>query len=626
MTMIRPILSVVMMSSFALSTVAQNVAINADGAAPAASALLDIDAGALPANNKRGLLVPRLALTAANVALPVVAPATSLLIYNTASAGAGVNAVTPGYYQWDGALWVRFAMSTDGWSTTGNAGTVAGTNFIGTTDAQDWVIKTGGSTAANERMRVLSAGKVVVNNVGVGPFTNDVFSVYATGTTNGTTTNTGALGTRAINGYTSTGYGVHGSTSGTTATTFGLYGAQTSATGAVNAIRGEATSVNGLAIIGISNTSAGAVPTATNARAVIGQVNGTLAGTALGIGVQGLFAATVTTGDARGVQGASPSDNGIGVAGFATNTLTTGFPVGVYGQAASGTAFGVEGVNTAAQGTGLIATGNNIAGTYLVNGSGAAFRGTGTGLVSYAATVASGTGVIGAGNGAGANTLLVGSGVAGSGVNFGVYGIASSNANGTAGAPVRAGGYFTSGAAAQAFTYVACYEGAGVPRKVMGNGTVNTVVQDAAGDHVLLSAPEAPENLFQDFGSARLVNGRAHIALDPILTRNILVNDQHPLRVFVQVRGECNGVYVTHETSAGFDVIELGGGTSNTAFHWSVTANRANVVHPDGTTWSFAEERFAPTIGPQPAQELESKDLPKDHPRRSTEAGPVLDR
>ena len=38
---------------------AQNIGINVNGSAPAASALLDIDGGALPANAQRGVLIPR---------------------------------------------------------------------------------------------------------------------------------------------------------------------------------------------------------------------------------------------------------------------------------------------------------------------------------------------------------------------------------------------------------------------------------------------------------------------------------------------------------------------------------------------------------------------------------------
>ncbi len=49
--------------------------------------------------------------------------------------------------------------STSAWSLTGNAGTNPTTNFIGTTDGQDWAIKTSNS----ERMRVTSVG-----NIGIG--------------------------------------------------------------------------------------------------------------------------------------------------------------------------------------------------------------------------------------------------------------------------------------------------------------------------------------------------------------------------------------------------------------------------------------------------------------------------
>jgi hypothetical protein len=53
----------------------------------------------------KGLLIPRVALTNTNSASPITSPATSLLVYNTATTGD----VTPGYYYWDGSKWVRFA-------------------------------------------------------------------------------------------------------------------------------------------------------------------------------------------------------------------------------------------------------------------------------------------------------------------------------------------------------------------------------------------------------------------------------------------------------------------------------------------------------------------------------------
>jgi Chaperone of endosialidase len=55
--------------------------------------------------------------------------------------------------------WVSPATSTTGWGLTGNSGTTAGTNFIGTTDAKDLVFTTNNV----ERARLTSAG-----NLGIG--------------------------------------------------------------------------------------------------------------------------------------------------------------------------------------------------------------------------------------------------------------------------------------------------------------------------------------------------------------------------------------------------------------------------------------------------------------------------
>lgn len=134
---------------------------------PNNSALVEI------ASTTRGVLVPRIVLTATTVAAPVAAPATSLLVYNTNTAAD----VTPGYYFWDGSKWVRLIdanNNSNDWKLLGNAGTNAAINFIGTTDAVDWVVR----TSNLERMRVLSAGNVgigtaipsnllTVNNMGV---------------------------------------------------------------------------------------------------------------------------------------------------------------------------------------------------------------------------------------------------------------------------------------------------------------------------------------------------------------------------------------------------------------------------------------------------------------------------
>ncbi|MFM6924675.1 MAG: hypothetical protein ACKOU7_04180, partial [Ferruginibacter sp.] len=123
-----------------------------------------------------------------------------------------------------------------------------------------------------------------------------------------------------------------------------------------------------------------------------------------------------------------------------------------------------------------------------------------------------------------------------------------------------------------------------------------------------LSAPEAPENLFQDYGQAKLANGRVHIDIDPVFAKNIAVNDKHPLRVFVQLEGDCKGVFVTNKTQFGFDVVELDGGRSNTSFSYSIIANRADETNPDGSIAHYSNERFPAAPGPMPKINVEVKE------------------
>lgn len=123
--------------------VSQNAGINATGATPNSSAILDLNTGnTYTSPNGKGLLIPNVALTSTTDAVTVTSPATSLLVYNTATASSGSTAVSPGYYYWDGTKWVTFTGSNGkDWALLGNAGTSAATNFMGSTDANDVVFK-----------------------------------------------------------------------------------------------------------------------------------------------------------------------------------------------------------------------------------------------------------------------------------------------------------------------------------------------------------------------------------------------------------------------------------------------------------------------------------------------------
>jgi hypothetical protein len=77
---------------------------------PNASAKLEV------ASSTQGFLPPRIALTGTNdnttiknAAGTSITPATGLLIYNTATTGTAPNNVVPGYYYWNGTVWVQIS-------------------------------------------------------------------------------------------------------------------------------------------------------------------------------------------------------------------------------------------------------------------------------------------------------------------------------------------------------------------------------------------------------------------------------------------------------------------------------------------------------------------------------------
>ena len=184
-----------------------------------------------------------------------------------------------------------------------------------------------------------------------------------------------------------------------------------------------------------------------------------------------------------------------------------------------------------------------------------------------------GTGVIGVGNNQTAATYTSGSGGAFIGNVCGIYGKAT-NTTGD-----RFGGYFF--VDATNYAYIAAYI-SGTKYKIIGPGTPSTIVQTTENKNAIMFCPEAPEILLIDYGTGNLTNGKCHIKIDPIFSNNIFTDNAHPLKVFIQVEGECNGVYVNNKTKNGFDVIELKEGSSNITFSWSVIANRKDEINQQG--------------------------------------------
>jgi hypothetical protein len=295
--------------------------------------------------------------------------------------------------------------------------------------------------------------------------------------------------------------------------------------------------------------------------------------TALGIGVYGVN-----------------NNGGTGIAGFAN----TGF--GVSGQSFGGSSAGVRGFNSFVTGTGIIALGNNISTAPLAgNGSGLAAHGRYIGTYSTSSDVTNGFGLVGMGNGMiSFNDFGVGAGVLGAGEYYGIMAFASNS-----GTPVAAGkwaGYFDYLPSGNGYAWVGGRNGA-TDYGILSTGVKSTMVKDEQNRNRIMYCTEAPEVLFQDIGIAKLINGKAHIDIDPLLARNIYVSDDKPLKVFIQLEGDCHGVYVTNKSATGFDVIELNGGRSNITFSYQLFGNRADATDSQGRiTSNFANTRFP--VGP----------------------------
>ncbi len=537
----------------------QNVGIGT--ATPNASAILELSSA------NQGFLMTRIGLTGTNDATTIPTPATGLLVYNTAIAGAGATAVTPGFYYWDGTRWQRLLNTqSDDWTIFGNAGTNPTTNFIGTTDARDFVVRTNNV----EIMRVTAAG-----NVGVGtnvPATNVRLHVEGDATFTigiaGLALNTGVYGSATI----ANGSGVYG------------YGANIDAYGV--------TGVGGTGRTGVLGyIDGGAIWYSANSGGSFTGANTGVYGRATAAGGDGVWGISATTTGFGGIfQGGGAR---AGVAGYITTPFN--FIAGS-GGSFTGNGVGAYGKATSATGNGIIGLGNNLT-TYNspTVGSGGAFTGSAVGAYGKASST-SGTGTIGVGNNlASYSTLTAGSGVAGTGTGFGVYGRASGAAGN------RAGGYFSSNGGA--FAYVGANV-LGTVYKIYGSGTVSTTVK-YNNKHRTLFAPESPEVLFMDYGLATLSNGKALVQLDPIFASAVKIDNKHPLRVFVQMmelKG-CGTVAVTKRTATHF-VVEAEK-PCNAEFTYMIVANRADEYDENGKLISKYQDLRFP-VGPGPLEESEA--------------------
>jgi len=446
--------------------------------------------GALDINSStQGVVVPTVSLvdvvtqTAVNPQGGAIPAGT--IVYNNATSGVSPNNVGPGLYFWNGARWVAFAGSPGGldWSLTGNTGTVAGTDFLGTRDNVSLDFRTNNTI----RARFENTGNLGIN---IAPtawgktvsYSNDV-------------------AIDALSGYSAVdgGTGVYARSQG--ANGVGMYASNNNA-GGWGAYGYNSNAASGVGTVG---QSAG-----TTGTGVVGLANGTSYSTLVGY--------------ASGVSGTGS----IGIYGMSTGTVGAQRYGGYFSYDMDNDLSTSDANSPLAM---LAGRDDNYVGANIYFGG--YFSG---GQDNVAATP---------------NTAP------------------DTNANGNSGD----------------FAYVGAQWG-GTNYKIIGNGTVSTIIKgEGENDHIMF-APEAPEILFQDFGTAKLINGKAEIKIDPILAKNIVVNEKHPLKVFIQLEGDCNGVYVTNKSQEGFEVKELQNGTSNISFSYQIVATRADRTDSEGNVLS----------------------------------------
>lgn len=320
-------------------------------------------------------------------------------------------------------------------------------------------------------------------------------------------------------------FGVWGDSLSTGGT--GVAGFADAPSGYTNGVMGTSVSPNGNGVFGVNNAATG------------------------GNGVVGV--SNATSGGISGVLGVIHSTVGAGTTGIAT--ASSGFNNGVYGQNASNQGYAVHGDAIASSGDAIGVFGTSTA----ANG--------GIGVWGVAlATSAGAVGVRGdlevptASGAAGQFLTLSPNSVAGQFANFSRQGLILQGLSG----PFDA-------------TQVEVFRvDSSGNLHITGNLTVDGTKSSTAklqdGKEVALYAVESPENWFEDFGSSELNNGVAWVPLDASFAQ--AANASVAYHVFLTPNGDSNGLYVARKTTAGFEIREHGGGTSNVAFDYRIVARR----------------------------------------------------
>lgn len=438
----------------------------------------------------------------------------------------------------------------DGWKLTGNAGTTAGTHFLGTTDAQGLELRVN-----NARILGLETGfdyyGFITANVVAGYSGNYVAENIWGGTIAGGGNNHVSGGIPFINRvtarYGSIGGGYRNTASGPNATVGG---------GTGNTASGESSTISG-----------GSGHTASNHYSTIGGGNGNTA-SGMNSKVGGGYNNTAS-GSSSVVSGGSYN---------IASKKYSAVPGGHYSEANGEYSFAAghrakanhDGCFVWADSTDSDVTSGN-ADQFTIRANG------GTRVLcngGYTALYVETNGTKRAGHFRITNPSNTNNSVSAStqGSGDALEGYTTGSGNAVYGRTDGAGwaGYFDGNGESSKGVYITAPSGS-VGLEVAG-GTKSAVVKTSQGVRALYSE-EATEIWFTDYGFGRLENGRVAIQIDPLFGET--VNLDKPYHVFVQLNDpDCQGVAVVNKTAIGFDVVELRKGRSSAEFSYRIVAKR----------------------------------------------------
>jgi len=506
----------------------------------------------------KGILIPRMDITDLSTIAPVTGGSPDgLVVYNTSTS------TGPGLFAWNtvSGRWINVDGNKD-WKKGGNTGTTpgvgAGDDYIGTTDAQSFEI----GTAGVSRARVEEDGQITMgfgaNAANVGQQVNALGSGTDWTALGGFS---GGAGTGLYGQNIANGIGVYGLNAGIGPA---IYGANIS---------------TGVAVYGESFSGAPSVY----------GLDGPIQGDQTTFGGVAIFGLTDDPGNPSGAfLNADVAGTGIIAATGPQAIISVGSGVSANGPKIGVSAYAGEGARAAANE-------GNAGGIFVLDADDDISTSTG-------ANANRATGII-----AGFDNISPDGILATAQSYFGGY---------------FSGGSEGSGTPAYAYTGLRYNTNAngtgGTNYKVIGNGTNSTIINDSNGTPRIMFSPEAPEILFQDFGVGTLVNGQARINIDPVLKQSLYVDSQHPLKVFITLEGDCNGIYVTDKSIDGFTVKELQNGISNVSFSWQIVANRADDLDANGNIASKHVGLRLP-VGPGPIKPKDTKALKLDRTKYSVD-------